>query len=408
LLGFLAASSLGAQAINRHQSVPACWYTGQVPWAQIPTLPGNDRFVDFSTWDAATGQIAFAAVCGGNVPTSPYYRLHAVDLAVSLATACSLANNNNMFIASLAPFQINGTTVFVSLREQLPAGHSWQCIPASAPAGIHAWLQQNPGYQPYSVDSSVVNGVRQYYVMAMSGPGVRPASVVFGQPLASLPTPSHGCGSAIISLDMDSPTSFNAVIEAGTSSRRTDFIAALPSASAYRWNTIHGQMERVFAFAHTQVGSVTYEYALVVNNAWSLYDIYDYPATVGYRGCPGSAGTPYLNVTSSTPGVAQPGVTLRFDNAPEPLGAQSFVLLGFDRLNPIDLTALGANACWVIPDRDAVFPATSRGSYSQTSLTVPSITCLRGLRFYVQSLVIDAAANPLGLATSNAWMITVE
>jgi hypothetical protein len=123
-------------------------------------------------------------------------------------------------------------------------------------------------------------------------------------------------------------------------------------------------------------------------------------------GCAGTAGAPTL---SARPGeLPLLGSTFALDTAPVPAGARVFGLLGASASMtsggvalPIDLTNLGAPGCSLDVDPVQTFSVTARGDVATFFLPIPTDPSLLGGRLHAQSLVVDGAANPVGLITSN-------
>jgi hypothetical protein len=70
---------------------------------------------------------------------------------------------------------------------------------------------------------------------------------------------------------------------------------------------------------------------------------------------------------------------------------------------PFDLGALGATGCQTLASGELILPVTTRSTGSATiTFDIPSNIYILGGRFYNQFAVVDAAANRLGLALSNA------
>ncbi len=123
-------------------------------------------------------------------------------------------------------------------------------------------------------------------------------------------------------------------------------------------------------------------------------------------GCAGTAGLPVL---SARPGERPLlGSTFALDTAPVPTGARVFGLLGASATMtsggvalPVDLTVLGAPGCTLDVDPVQTFSVTARGNVATFFLPIPSDPTLLGGRLHAQSLVVDGAANQVGLVTSN-------
>ena len=100
-----------------------------------------------------------------------------------------------------------------------------------------------------------------------------------------------------------------------------------------------------------------------------------------------------------------------------PAGAPTFLALGDSTTTfggvalPFDLVVIGAAGCAVRTNHLVVLPLTatgqgSGGGVAGITLTVPSDPALRGKVLHLQALVVDAAANGLGLTVSNGLTAT--
>ncbi|MDA0975661.1 MAG: PPC domain-containing protein [Planctomycetota bacterium] len=123
-------------------------------------------------------------------------------------------------------------------------------------------------------------------------------------------------------------------------------------------------------------------------------------------GCPGSAGLPVL---SARPGeLPLLGSTFALDTAPVPAGGMVFGLLGASAsvtsggvALPLNLAVLGAPGCFLDVDPAQTFSVTARGDVATFYLPIPNDPTLLGGRLHAQTLVVDGAANQVGLITSN-------
>jgi parallel beta-helix repeat protein len=132
-------------------------------------------------------------------------------------------------------------------------------------------------------------------------------------------------------------------------------------------------------------------------------------ATFG-AGCRGARGVPG-NVAISK---ARLGQTMVVDLTRLPNDA-GFFLLGVSNSNsslgplPLDLGAFGAPTCFVRVSTELItYLVGSPGSGSATfSLPVPNLAIYLGVQFFTQGLILDAAANALGLTMSDAAVVIV-
>lgn len=122
-------------------------------------------------------------------------------------------------------------------------------------------------------------------------------------------------------------------------------------------------------------------------------------------GCPGSQG-PFELIEPFSRAVAA-GRNFRFRAGPLPAGAPASLLIGFVKRFPgIDLSAIGMTGCSLYHSVDIAEPMAS--SSGTASLLVPIPSAVRCASFYVQVAGFDAAANPLGVVTSDAATLVLD
>jgi len=121
-------------------------------------------------------------------------------------------------------------------------------------------------------------------------------------------------------------------------------------------------------------------------------------------GCPGSLPPSRLHATS----LPRIGATMavEIDRLPQ---SSAFVAMGFSNLScsagplPLSLTSRGMPDCWLRVGDDNSLWVTGASGRATHSLPIPSSMGLVGLPFYLQALVLDAAAgNPAGAVMSDA------
>ncbi|MFN8823675.1 MAG: serine hydrolase [Planctomycetota bacterium] len=149
-----------------------------------------------------------------------------------------------------------------------------------------------------------------------------------------------------------------------------------------------------------------------VSAAMDTWDNYTAGAltTLLGAGCAGSNGTPSHTATG-TPEIGQ-AVTYRLANAPS--FAVCGAMFGFDNVSwngaplPVNLAPIGAPGCLLRIDAvitDAAF--TSLTGTSQVTLPFANDPALIGRQLFTQYLVVDPAANALGITFSNAVRTTI-
>lgn len=117
-----------------------------------------------------------------------------------------------------------------------------------------------------------------------------------------------------------------------------------------------------------------------------------------HPGCAGSRPASRL-VPRDTPRIGRTLEVTLFD-LPNDV---ALMAMGFGRVTPFDLGALGMPGCELAVRVDAVVGLSGTGSQARFDLPIPDQASLLGLRFFHQALVLDLqAANPLGAVLSDA------
>jgi hypothetical protein len=125
-------------------------------------------------------------------------------------------------------------------------------------------------------------------------------------------------------------------------------------------------------------------------------------------GCAGSRGTPTLAPQNNT--LPHVGRTLELHVGDLPFTSPVFVFLGISNTTygptplPFSLAGLGAPGCSVVSSCEAVLPLTNVLGSAVWQLAVPNMP---GVTFYTQAVVLDGAANALGITTSNGGQNTI-
>ena len=123
-------------------------------------------------------------------------------------------------------------------------------------------------------------------------------------------------------------------------------------------------------------------------------------------GCAGTAGVPQL-ASQDRPIL---GTTMTVDLVGLPAGITSvpFGCLGVSDTGwagltlPLALDPLGASGCSVLVSVDSVFQLGNNGGAATWPITIPNRQSVMGVVFYVQGVVLDPFANPLGIVLTNA------
>jgi hypothetical protein len=158
-----------------------------------------------------------------------------------------------------------------------------------------------------------------------------------------------------------------------------------------------GSTSYVYTPAPTDLAD-TWEFDLGAGAAFTSYG----------TGCAGSRGVPTLAPQNNTlPHVNQ---TLELHVGNLPFTSPVFVFLGISNTTygptplPFSLAGLGAPGCTVVSSCEAVLPLTNVLGSAVWQLAVPN---LPGVTFYTQAVVLDGAANGLGITTSNGGQNTI-
>lgn len=165
------------------------------------------------------------------------------------------------------------------------------------------------------------------------------------------------------------------------------------------------------AGAHMAYRSATQELMMWGGtNGAGLADTWAYTpgtATVAYNyygtGCPGSAGTPYLDLNPGT----LPFSGQRFSALIKqvPFFAPTFMMIGNSDQNhlglplPYSLTSLGMPGCDLLTGPDGVYPCTNIFGTALWDVQLPP--GLGGQSFFNQAVIFDASANAMGVSLSN-------
>jgi hypothetical protein len=142
----------------------------------------------------------------------------------------------------------------------------------------------------------------------------------------------------------------------------------------------------------------TWEFDLGASAAFTAYG----------SGCAGSRGVPTLAPQNNT--LPHVGQTLELHVGNLPFTGPVFVFLGISNTMygptplPFSLAGLGAPGCTVVSSCEAVLPLTNVLGSAVWQLAVPN---LPGVTFYTQAVVLDGAANGLGITTSNGGQNTI-
>ncbi|MBK8100039.1 MAG: hypothetical protein IPK26_23295 [Planctomycetes bacterium] len=126
---------------------------------------------------------------------------------------------------------------------------------------------------------------------------------------------------------------------------------------------------------------------------------------LGY-GCAGSAGEPSLGAAPGT--VPRNGQTFDVQLGNLPAQAQiAFGAVGFSELPGVPLASLGLPGCHQFVSTDVTLWASAANGAATLPLTFPAAPALQGTEFWLQAVVPDPTANPLGLTVSNAAACTI-
>ncbi|MCC6781211.1 MAG: hypothetical protein IT457_00085 [Planctomycetes bacterium] len=122
--------------------------------------------------------------------------------------------------------------------------------------------------------------------------------------------------------------------------------------------------------------------------------------------CPGPLGTPRLALAG--PSLPWLGQSFLLQSS----GSSGATLLGFGWSNtsfgavnlPLALAPYGAPGCSLLASQELAYGI---GAPSTFGVAVPYLPGVAGLTFYAQSIVLDPAANALGITSSNGLALTI-
>ncbi|MBK8097669.1 MAG: serine hydrolase [Planctomycetes bacterium] len=149
-------------------------------------------------------------------------------------------------------------------------------------------------------------------------------------------------------------------------------------------------------------------------SAWPQHDLFGSVGVGGFQQiddlaspfgnpCPGSTGTARF----TTSGGSMIGERLQLELTAAAPNALAFCAFGFER-TVFDLTAAGAPGCVVLLQPAATQVAVAdRGGSAATTMQFPLEPSLVGAHLLAQWVVVDAAANSLGLAVSSGMDVQV-
>ena len=128
-------------------------------------------------------------------------------------------------------------------------------------------------------------------------------------------------------------------------------------------------------------------------------------------GCKGSAGVPKLTATTRPIYGKTFTTTLsRLQTAP---AAITFMVVGMSDQQwgeiklPLELGLLGMPGCKLLVSADVSLPLKNNVGTARCDLAIPTIAKFVGRSLYLQGLVLDPKANPLGVVLSNAGKATI-
>jgi hypothetical protein len=141
---------------------------------------------------------------------------------------------------------------------------------------------------------------------------------------------------------------------------------------------------------------------LTLGEVWEL-DLGAGPAYTTYgAGCAGSGGTPAIAAQGTS--LPRAGLNFQLNVTNLPLTAPTFLFFGVSDTSylglplPLPLAGIGAPGCSVLSSAEQLHFLTNVLGTAVWNVTIPNFP---GASFYNQAIVFDAAANPLGITTSN-------
>ena len=147
-------------------------------------------------------------------------------------------------------------------------------------------------------------------------------------------------------------------------------------------------------------------------DTWEYYRAFPASFSSFGSGCKGSAGVPLL--TALQPPIHAKTFTMMLSPVPTGPSNTPFMLVGASNTNwaaiklPLDLGLLGAPGCKLLVSADVLVQLKGSGGTARFDLAIPGRDpWLLGKSLYLQGLVMDSKANPLGIALSNAGKATI-
>ncbi len=145
---------------------------------------------------------------------------------------------------------------------------------------------------------------------------------------------------------------------------------------------------------------------LVLSDSWSYGSAADASYVPFGAGCSGPGGAPVLAADGYSLPWLGTSFTARASNLPSTVAGLMYT--GFSRTSwggnplPFDLSILGMTGCPLLVSADVPFPLTATPPGAATwTLPIPNTPSLAGVEFFNQAIVLDLAANPLGLTVTN-------
>ncbi len=129
---------------------------------------------------------------------------------------------------------------------------------------------------------------------------------------------------------------------------------------------------------------------------------------------PASFGRPLLTARPHAKALTGRSYEMQFEGlSPNPLHV-AFGMIGGSRTQvgtlplPIPLQHWGMDGSWLYIRNDAAWAIHNAGGTARWVLDIPDVAALADQRIFVQGLIVDPAANPLGLVTTNAGSVLIR
>lgn len=150
-----------------------------------------------------------------------------------------------------------------------------------------------------------------------------------------------------------------------------------------------------------------------IRDTWEYAPVTLAAATSYGAGCAGSAGTPVLAPSRELlPWIGETFETALYSIPGGPVSTP-FLVAGFSNAAwgstplPLNLSSIGMTGCSLYASAEDTFVLVNTGGLATWTAPIPAQRSLMGQPLFIQGLVLDVFANPLGVTVSNALELTL-